>query len=75
MRNRIFKVLKVHTKSRDPLVSKARSLKKPRRLAQLTAEDLERLFEVHCVGAFRCTLVALPFLRRTERPIVVNITE
>jgi NAD(P)-dependent dehydrogenase (short-subunit alcohol dehydrogenase family) len=72
--NRIFKVLQAHTKSLDLLVNNAGSIKKLRRLPHLTAEDLEELFEVHCVGAFRCTLAALPFLRRAERPLVVNIT-
>ena len=35
---------------------------------------MEELFRVHCVGAFRCTRAALPFLRRAPRPIVVNVT-
>lgn len=72
--NRIAKVLQARTRSLDLLVNNAGSIKKLRRLPNLTPEDLEELFQVHCVGALRCTLAALPFLRRAERPIVANIT-
>jgi len=37
------------------------------------AEDMEELFRVHCVGAFRCTRAALPFLRKAPKPVVVNV--
>jgi NAD(P)-dependent dehydrogenase (short-subunit alcohol dehydrogenase family) len=72
--NRIAKVLQAHTRSLDLLVNNAGSIKKLRNLPNLTPEDLEELFRVHCVGVVRCTLAALPFLRRAEKPIVANIT-
>ena len=40
----------------------------------MTPEDLESHFRVHCVGVFRCTKAAVPFLAKAERPVVVNIT-
>lgn len=58
----------------DLLVDNAGQIKKLRGLAATTAEDLEELFRVHCVGALRCTRAALPWLRRADRPTVVNIT-
>jgi len=32
------------------------------------------LLAVHCIGALRATRLALPFLRRSQRALVVNIT-
>jgi NAD(P)-dependent dehydrogenase (short-subunit alcohol dehydrogenase family) len=72
--NRIAKVLTSHTESLDLLINNAGSIRKLRRLHELAPEHLEELFRVHCVGALRCTLAALPFLRRAEWPIVANIT-
>jgi NAD(P)-dependent dehydrogenase (short-subunit alcohol dehydrogenase family) len=58
----------------DLLVNNAGQIEKLRGLAATTAEDLEDLFRVHCVGALRCTRAALPWLRRADRPTVVNVT-
>jgi NAD(P)-dependent dehydrogenase (short-subunit alcohol dehydrogenase family) len=37
-------------------------------------EEITELFEVHCLGALRATRSALPFLRRSAAPLVVNLT-
>jgi NAD(P)-dependent dehydrogenase (short-subunit alcohol dehydrogenase family) len=58
----------------DLLINNAGEVRKRRWLAETTSEDIEDLFRVHCLGAFRCTRAALPFLRRGRNPTVVNIT-
>lgn len=71
---RIEDMLSRHCKSLDLLINNAGNIKKLRWLPNTAPEDLEGLFRVHCVGAFRCARAALPFLRRSERPIIVNLT-
>jgi len=58
----------------DLLVNNAGSIRKLRGLAATEPTDLEELFRVHCVGALRCTRAALPWLRRAQRPLVVNVS-
>jgi NAD(P)-dependent dehydrogenase (short-subunit alcohol dehydrogenase family) len=58
----------------DLLVNNAGDVKKLRWLDETTPEDVLEHFRVHCVGALRCTRAALPFLRRSERPTVVNVS-
>ena len=70
----IAAVLERRTVSLDILINNAGNIKKLRGLERTTAEDLEELFRIHCVGAFRCTRAALPFLVKAERPVVVNVT-
>lgn len=71
---RIAAALGNHPEGLDLLVNNAGNIKKVRGLSETTPEDLVTLFEVHCVGAFRCTRAALPFLLRAGRAIVVNIS-
>ena len=70
----ITSALEAHAGSLDVLINNAGHVKKLRGLENTTPEDLEDLFRVHCVGVFRCTRAALPFLERAERPVVVNIS-
>ncbi|HPA52112.1 MAG TPA: SDR family NAD(P)-dependent oxidoreductase [Thermoanaerobaculia bacterium] len=58
----------------DLLVNNAGIIRKARGLAAAEPEDLESHFHVHCLGALRCTRAARPWLRRAERPLVVNVT-
>jgi NAD(P)-dependent dehydrogenase (short-subunit alcohol dehydrogenase family) len=58
----------------DLLVNNAGHVRKLRGLAATEAADLEDLFRVHCVGALRCTRAALPWLRQSAAPLVVNVT-
>ena len=67
-------VLDAHADSLDLLINNAGNVKKHRGLRNTPACDLEDLFRVHCIGAFRCTKAALPFLKKAERPVVINIT-
>ena len=44
------------------------------RLAEVEADELTRLFNVHCLGAFSCTKAAQPFLRQAGQALVVNLS-
>jgi NAD(P)-dependent dehydrogenase (short-subunit alcohol dehydrogenase family) len=70
----ISRILNQYCTALDVLINNAGNIKKLRWLPNTVPEDLESLFRVHCVGAFRCTRAALPFLRRAGKPIVVNLT-
>jgi NAD(P)-dependent dehydrogenase (short-subunit alcohol dehydrogenase family) len=70
----IAQVLERYTEALDVLINNAGNIKKHRGLHNTSVEDLEDLYRVHCVGAFRCTKGALPFLMRRERAIIVNIS-
>ena len=70
----IAAVLGEHTSAVDVLVNNAGDVKKLRWLPATEPADIEELVRVHCVGAFRATRAALPFLRLAPRPAVVNIT-
>jgi NAD(P)-dependent dehydrogenase (short-subunit alcohol dehydrogenase family) len=70
----IGSVLEAHGGVLDVLINNAGNLKKLRGLEHTDPVDLTGLFAVHCVGAFRCFRAALPFLRRSPRPLVANIT-
>jgi NAD(P)-dependent dehydrogenase (short-subunit alcohol dehydrogenase family) len=43
-------------------------------ITQEPESEISKLLAVHCVGALRATRVALPFLQRSQRALVVNIT-
>jgi NAD(P)-dependent dehydrogenase (short-subunit alcohol dehydrogenase family) len=70
----VREVLEARTSTLDLLVNNAGDVKKLRWLEATKAEDVEEHFRVHCLGAFRCTRAALPFLRRAAKPTVVNVT-
>lgn len=70
----ITRVLATHVDALDLLINNAGHVKKLRWMPQTEAADIEELFRVHCVGAFRCTRAALPFLRKAAAPTVINIS-
>ncbi len=72
--SRIADTLGAHGGVLDLLVNNAGNIKKLRGLANTVPEDLEILFRVHCIGAFRCFRAAVPFLRNSKRALVVNVT-
>ena len=39
-----------------------------------SCSEVKELFEVHCGGVIRCLQAALPFLQKSERPTVVNVS-
>jgi NAD(P)-dependent dehydrogenase (short-subunit alcohol dehydrogenase family) len=67
-------VLGRHTSALDVLINNAGNIKKLRGLAATDPADMEALFRVHCVGALRVTRACLPFLGRSARATVVNIS-
>jgi NAD(P)-dependent dehydrogenase (short-subunit alcohol dehydrogenase family) len=71
---RLTAALDRHGSALDVLINNAGNIKKLRWLPDTVPEDFEALFRVHCVGAFRCTRAALPFLRKAAKPVIVNIT-
>lgn len=70
----VERVLADHTESLDVLVNNAGHVVKNRGVLAASSAELIEHFNVHCVGAWRCVRVCLPYLRRSERPVVVNIT-
>ena len=58
----------------DLLVNNAGIVRKLRGLAAADPADLEDHFRVHCLGALRAARAALPWLRRSPRPLVVNVS-
>jgi len=58
----------------DLLVNNAGIVRKLRGLAAADPADVEAHFRVHCLGALRATRAALPWLRRSSRPFVVNVS-
>lgn len=66
--------LEAHGGALDLLVNNAGEVKKLRWLEATTPEDVEEHVRVHCLGVLRCTRAALPFLRRSPRPTVVDVT-
>lgn len=39
-----------------------------------SAAEVVNIFEVHTAGVYRCTRAALPFLRKSKNPAIVNIS-
>ena len=70
----IEKTLAGHADSLDLLINNAGTIKKKRGIDAASPEDMIDHFNVHVVGAWRCTRAALPFLRKAAKPVIVNIT-
>jgi NAD(P)-dependent dehydrogenase (short-subunit alcohol dehydrogenase family) len=70
----ISRVLEKNTTSLDVLINNAGNIRKLRGLDNTSEKDLEEHFQVHCIGALRCVKAALPFLRRSRKATIVNIT-
>lgn len=70
----IERSLSIATYSLDVLINNAGNIKKNRGIDYNSPDDLNEYFEVHCVGAFRCVKAALPFLKKSRNPIIINVT-
>lgn len=70
----INRVLEKNTAALDVLINNAGNIRKLRGLDNTSEKDLEEHFQVHCIGALRCVKAALPFLRRSPKATIVNIT-
>jgi NAD(P)-dependent dehydrogenase (short-subunit alcohol dehydrogenase family) len=60
--------------SLDVLINNAGQIVKNRGLRASSTDEILSLFQVHCLGAFRCVRGALPFLESAQPGTVVNIT-
>ncbi|UCC43518.1 MAG: SDR family NAD(P)-dependent oxidoreductase [Candidatus Zixiibacteriota bacterium] len=74
LEDRIVAALQKHAPALDLLINNAGSIRKARGAMEAPVDDMLSYFNVHCVGALRCTRAALPFLRKAPKPVVVNIT-
>ena len=70
----IADALDAHTDSLDVLINNAGNIKKERGLLSANTSDMLDHFNVHCVGALRCSRACLPYQREAPRPVIVNIT-
>ncbi len=70
----ISKVLEGYGDGLDVLINNAGNIRKNRGIEAATTAELIDHFDVHCVGAFRCTKAALPYLKQTENPIIINVS-
>ena len=58
----------------DVLINNAGYIKKLRSFEETVPEDMKALFDVHCVGVLQVTKAALPYLRESDNPRIVNIS-
>lgn len=72
--NTITTGLSAQTDSLDLLINNAGHIVKNRGILGVSSGDLIEHFNVHVAGVWRCTTASLPYLKRSSRPTVVNIT-
>ncbi len=58
----------------DTLINNAGVPGSAYQLQNVTSAEVENLMRVHCLGPLKVTQIALPFLRRSSRPVIVNIS-
>jgi len=71
---KIVSVLGKHTEALDVLINNAGNIKKARGFEGANPEDMEEHFKVHCIGAFRCVRASIEFLKKSVKPVIVNIS-
>lgn len=70
----IADVLRRDATSLDLLINNAGHIVKNRGIEGVSSDDLIDHFNVHVAGVWRCTAASIPFLKKAERPVVVNVT-
>lgn len=58
----------------DLLINNAGNIEKNRWLNEASPNDMVNHFQVHCTGVVRCVKSSLPYLRKSDYPIIVNIS-
>jgi NAD(P)-dependent dehydrogenase (short-subunit alcohol dehydrogenase family) len=58
----------------DTLINNAGIPGSAYQLENASSAEVENLLQVHCLGALRVTQIAVPFLKRSFRPVIVNIS-
>ncbi|SYZ72638.1 conserved hypothetical protein [Candidatus Zixiibacteriota bacterium] len=70
----IAKVIDKHGGVLDLLINNAGNIRKNRGIEKADPNDLLDIFNVHGAGAARCVRAALPFLKKSPRAVIVNIS-
>jgi NAD(P)-dependent dehydrogenase (short-subunit alcohol dehydrogenase family) len=58
----------------DTLINNAGIPGSAYQLKNITSTEVENLLRVHCLGPLQVTRIALPFLKQSSRPVIVNIS-
>jgi NAD(P)-dependent dehydrogenase (short-subunit alcohol dehydrogenase family) len=58
----------------DTLINNAGVPGSAHQLENVAATEIEHLLQVHCLGALQISKTALPYLKRSSRPVIVNIS-
>lgn len=66
--------LAAHGAPLDLLVNNAGMMTSGARIEEVRVADVDRLLQVHVHGAIRCVQAALPWLRRSARGTIVNVS-
>ena len=72
--NAITDILSTHGDALELLINNAGHIVKKRGIHGVSSDDLIEHFNVHVAGVWRCTLAALPFLKKAGKPVIVNVT-
>lgn len=70
----INRVLSWNIESLDLLINNAGNIYKNRNMAGAEPGELLNLFNVHCAGVLRCVKAVHPFLLKSHKPIIINIS-
>ena len=66
--------LEGNTDSLSLLVNNAGIVGIGRKIEEIKCGEIIAMFDVHCCGVIRCLQAALPFLRKAERAMIVNVS-
>ena len=68
------RAIATHHGALDILVNNAGSRGYLTSITQAPEQEISKLFAIHCLGPLRTTRAALPFLEKSPRGLVVNVT-
>lgn len=68
------RAIATHHGALDILVNNAGARGYVNSITQAPEQEISKLFAIHCLGALRTTRAALPFLQKSARGLVINVT-
>lgn len=74
IREKIFEALEIHSKYLDVLINNAGLPGIACTIENVGDEELEEVMQVNCFGPLRIVQGALPYLKKSSNPIVLNIS-